>query len=117
MRYLVLVLLNTPIVLLALLNIVTRYKMRKIAARRFHRQLLLWLVILTVLISSFPLYNYLHGRELLDSTDLSAFDIVETTVIIGMFYILNNMRQKSEETERRLRDLHQELSIKLSKND
>jgi len=113
-RYIVLAILNTPIVLLALLNIVTRFKMGKVSKRRFRRQIFMWVLILTVLLCSFPLYNYLNNRPMLDSTDLSAFDIVQTTAIIGLMYVLNNMRQKAEETERRLRDLHQELSIKLS---
>lgn len=116
MRYIILVLLNTPVILLALLNIITKYKIGKMSQRRFRRQLLLWLLILTVLVSSFPFYNYFMGRPLLDSTDLSAFDIVQTTVLIGLFYTLNNVRQKADETERRLRDLHRELSINLSKN-
>lgn len=114
MRYIILVLLNTPIILLAFLNILTRYKMDKMSKQRFRRQLFLWAFILIVLVCSFPFYNRLHNRPLLDSTDLSTFDIVQTTVIIGLVYILNNIRQKTEETERRLRDLHQELSIKLS---
>jgi uncharacterized membrane protein YhaH (DUF805 family) len=115
MRYVILVLLNTPVILLAFLNILTRYKMDKMPKQRFRRQLFLWALILIVLVCSFPFYNKLHNRPLLDSTDLSAFDIIQTTVIIGLVYILNTIRQKLEETERRLRDLHQELSIKLSK--
>lgn len=114
MRYLVLVLLNTPIILLALLNIVTQYKMKHMPRERFYWQLLLWVVILVVLIGSFPIYNLIVGRPVLDSLDLSAFDILQSTAIIYLFYILNNQRRKTELTERRLRDLHQELSIKLS---
>jgi polyferredoxin len=117
MRYLVLILLNTPIILLAFLNIVTQYKMHRMPRRRFYGQLLLWVVILAVLIGSFPVYNLSVGRPLLDSTDLSAFDIVEITALIFLFYVVNDQRRKIEHAERRLRDLHQELSIKLSSND
>lgn len=115
MRYLVLILLNTPIIILALLNIVTQYKMHRISRRRFYQQLLLWIVILTALIGSFPVYNFVVGRAVLDSIDLSAFDIVEITAIITLLYIVNDQRRKIEHTERRLRDLHQEISIRLSK--
>ena len=114
MRYIVLVLLNLPIILLALLNIVTQYKMKRVLKGRFIKQLALWITILVVLIGSFPLYNSIIGRPALDSTDLSAFDIVQTTVIVFLFSIINNQRRKTEQIERRLRDLHQELSIKLS---
>ena len=115
MRYLVLVLLNIPVILLALTNLITRYKIRKIDTGKFRRQILLWLALLLVLISSFPLYNFISGRPFFDSQELSAFDIIQTTAIIALFYIVNNQRQKIEHTERYLRDFHQELSIKLSK--
>jgi len=116
MRYLVLILLNTPIILLALLNIVTQYRMHHMPRRWFYRQLLLWIIILAVLIGSFPVYNLVIGRPVLDSIDLSAFDIVEITAVIFLFYIINDQRRKIEHAERRLRDLHQELSIQLSSN-
>jgi len=114
MRYTILVILNIPIVALALLNIITQYKMSKITKQRYRHQIFLWLLILTVLICSFPFYNYLVGKPLLDSAELSLFDIVQTTTIIALFYIVNSQRQKIEHIEKTTRDLHQELSIKLS---
>lgn len=116
MRYTALVLLNIPIILLALINIVTQYKIKRISRNRFHHQLAVWIIILVVLVGSFPLYNILTGKPALDSSSLSSFDIVQTTVIIFLFYAMNNQRRKIDQTERRLRDLHQELSIKLSNN-
>lgn len=113
MRYLILLMLNVPIILLAFLDILTRYKMNRISKRRFYYQLLLWIAVLGVVASSFPLYNALRGKPLLDSSDLSAFDIVQTTVIIWLIFIINNLRQKLANIDHRLRDLHQELSIKL----
>ena len=114
MRYLILVLLNLPVILLALVNIVTQYKLKKVPKDRFRQQLILWMTLLIVLVGSFPVYNYFTGRHPLDSTDLSVFDIVETTAIVGLIYITNNLRRKVEQNERLTRDLHQELSIILS---
>ena len=114
MRYLVLVLLNVPIILAALINIVTQYKLRKVSPARFRHQLSIWLILMIVLIGSFPLYNISIGHPPLDSSELSLFDILQTTAIILLFYIVNNQRQRIDQNERRLRDLHQELSIRLS---
>lgn len=114
MRYLVLIILNIPIILLALVNIITQFKLKQVSAARFRHQLIVWLIILVVLTGSFPLYNAVSGRTPLDSHELSLFDIVQTTAIIFLFYIINNQRQKIDANERRLRNLHQELSIKLS---
>jgi hypothetical protein len=105
-----------PVILLALINIVTQYKIRRISGRRLRYQLILWVAILVVLIGSFPVYNLLVGRPPLDSAELSSFDITQTTVVIALIYTANSQRQKIEKTDRMLRDLHQELSIKLAKD-
>ena len=114
MRYLLLLLLNTPIIALALLNIVTKYKLGKMTAKRYRFQIFVWLSMLLVISGSFPLYNYLVGQPPLESISLSSFDIIEITAIVFLFYIMNNLRQKQEQNDRRLRELNQELSIRLS---
>lgn len=114
MRYAILVLLNVPIILLAFVNFLTKYKMKKITWRRLRNQITLWLLVLIVLIGSFPVYNYLSGRPPLDSHELSLFDIMQTTALVLLFYIANSQRQRLESNERTLRDMHQELSIRLS---
>lgn len=114
MRYIILVLLNLPLVLLAFINTATLYKLKKITRQRFMTQTVVWLVILVVLIGSFPLYNYLNHRPILDSSELSLFDIVQTATIVLLLYISNDQRRKIDTLERRVRDLHQEVSIKLS---
>jgi hypothetical protein len=117
MRYLILVILSLPIILLALANIVTQYKMKKVDKNRFRFQIILWLVILIVLVSSFPIYNYSIGKPIFDSSELSLFDIVQTTAIIYLFYIANDHRRKIEQNEKIIRELHQEISIRLSENN
>lgn len=115
MRYLVLVLLNTPIILVALINIVTQYKLRKVSASHLRHQLLTLFSMLIILIGSFPVYNLLSHKALFDSSELSSFDIVEITTIIWLLVIVNNQRQRLDQNEKRLRELHQALSIRLSK--
>lgn len=114
MRYIVLLLLNLPIALLALANIVTQFKMKKMSKNRFRKQIGLWVVIITVIVGSFPVYNTFAGNPILDSSELSLFDIAQTTIIVFLIYIANAQRLKLDRTERRLRDLHQEVSILLS---
>lgn len=117
MRYLVLVLLNLPIVVSALVNIITQYKLGRVSTSRFKHQIIIWITILVVLVGSFPLFNMATGRSPLDSHELSLFDIVQTTAIVFLFYAFNSQRQRSDQAERRVRNLHQELSIRLSDSD
>lgn len=114
MRYLIMVALNLPIIFLATLNILTQYKMKRVSKRRFIRQLLLWLIILVVLVGSFPVYNMLNDKHLVDSSELTLFDIFQTTAIVYLIYIINQQRQKIENNDKIARELNQEISIKLS---
>lgn len=114
-RYLLLLLLNLPFILAALLSSVTQYKLGKSSKRRMIVQVSLWLVILVGLIVAEPLYEWLYSNELTQTEPLSLFDVIQITAIVITFYIANRTRVKLEETERRLHDLHQELSIRLSK--
>lgn len=116
MRYILLIILNLPIIFLALFNIITQYKLKKISLKRLQHQFALWLIILTVLVCSFPAYNLLAGNPIFDSSQFSLFDIFQTTAIVVVIYVLNRQRQKIEQNEITIRDLHQELSIKLSED-
>lgn len=117
MRYLLLILLNLPIIILAFTNTLTQYKLGSITKSRFRHQAILWMVILIILLVSFPVYNYINSSPLFDAGSLSLFDIVEITVLIYLIYIVNNQRRKIEQNEKDFRRLHQEISIKLSMRD
>ncbi|HEY8992974.1 MAG TPA: hypothetical protein VIM37_03965 [Candidatus Microsaccharimonas sp.] len=56
----------------------------------------------------------MSGNPIFDSSELSLFDIFQTTGIVVVIYVLNRQRQKIEQNEITIRDLHQEISIKLS---
>lgn len=114
MRYFLLVILNLPIIFIAFTNVITQYKTGKMNVSRFRHQMILWLAVLVVLVGSFPIYNSLAGNHWSSSGDLSLLDIVVVTVIVYLIYIVNNQRRKIEQNEKMLRDLHQELSMKLS---
>jgi hypothetical protein len=113
-RYLLLFLLNLPFILAAILSQVTQYKMGRSSKQRLGVQLSLWLLILTGLATAEPLYNWLFSSGFTKTESLSLFDVVQITAIVTIFYIANRSRQKVEVLEHRLKDLHQELSIRLS---
>lgn len=115
MRYLVLVALNLPIIFLAFIKIIVQYKLHKISPERFRLQMLLWLIVFVFLVTSFPIYNLLSGVSLFDSSTLSGLDILQTTTIVYLVYVINDHRRKIELSEKAIRNLHQELSIKFAK--
>lgn len=114
-RYLLLFLLNLPLILAGILSALTQYKMKRSSRRRFIVLIILWLTILIGLALADPLYNWLFSNNLTVSEPLSLFDVVQITAIVILFYAVNHTRARLETMEKRFQDLHQELSIKLSK--
>jgi hypothetical protein len=115
-RYLLLLLLNLPFILAGILSAITQYKLGRASKRRLITQVFIWLLLLIGLVIAEPLYNWLIARGFTQTESLSLFDVVQITAIVVLLYIANRTRLKLEILERRLQDLHQELSIRLSKD-
>jgi hypothetical protein len=115
-RYLLLFLLNIPFVIAGILSVVVSYKMNRSTKKRLISQLILWLVVLAGLIGAQPLYEWLFSHNLTVSEPLSVFDVIQITAIVIVFYIANRSAAKVVALEKRMQDLHQELSIITSKN-
>jgi hypothetical protein len=113
-RYLILFLLNLPFILLAILSAVTQYKLNRSTKKRLITQIAIWLLVLVGLASAETIYNWLFQNNLTRTETLSLFDVIQTTAIVIIFYITNRSRAKIETIEKRVQDLHQELSIRLS---
>ena len=113
-RYFLLFLFCLPFIVAAVVNLFAQYKLKKVTRTRFVVWVLIWATILAGLIFAEPLYNWLFSNNLTQSESLSLFDVVQITAIVILFYTVNRIRQKTEVLERKLRDLHQEISIKLS---
>lgn len=115
-RYLLLLLLNIPFIALSMLSALTRYKLHKSTARRLVAQIIIWLTVFIGLASAESIYIWLFQHNLTQTEPLSLFDVIQITAIVIVFYIANRSHTKVEALEKRVQDLHQELSIKLSNN-
>lgn len=114
-RYLLLILLNAPFIIAGILSTITVYKLKKSTGVRFAIQLTIWLIFLAGLLAAEPLYTWLYANGLTDTNSLSLFDVIQITAIVALFYVVSRMSSKLETLETRVQDLHQELSIRLSK--
>ncbi len=113
-RYLILVLLNIPLIGIALLNTLVTYKMGHISLRRFVLKITFWIIILAGLIFIKNIYTFLFSRGLTQTEPLSLFDVVQITGVIYIFHLVNRLYVKFGLLERKVKDLHQELSIRLT---
>jgi hypothetical protein len=77
-------------------------------------QVVVWLFLVVGLALAQPFYDWLVKNGLTDTEPLSLFDVVQITALVVIFYLANRTRAKVEVLEKRVQDLHQELSIRLS---
>lgn len=115
-RYLILVLLNLPLIIGAIFAAFIDFKMKKIPFSKFLIRFLVWIFILSGLVSSQYLYNYLFNKNLTRTEPLSLFDVIQISGIIWVLFIANRSRIKVERLERKVVDLHQQLSIIISQS-
>jgi len=116
-RYLILFILNAPFILAGLFNSLIAYKLRRISKRRFLFQLIFWLIILTGLAAAQPIYEFLFSNNFTQTEPLSLFDVIQITGIVVLAFAIIRARAKVESLEKRVQDLHQELSIRLSADE
>ena len=113
-RYLLLVIVNVPLILLGITNAVVGYKLKRTSFRRFVFRLVLWLGILAALVLVQPIYNFLFSNNLTQTEPLSLFDVILITGTIIVLFLANLANSRAAILEKQVRDLHQELSIRLS---
>lgn len=114
-RYLLLVILNAPFILAAIMSAVVNYKLKKISGSKLIFRVTLWTIIFIGLILAEPIYTFLFSNGLTETEPLSLFDVIQITAIVILLYGTTRTRTKLDHLERRVQDLHQELSIRLSK--
>lgn len=110
-------LLNLPLIIGGIMGALIDFKTNKISKSKFWFLTGLWLVILGGLAVAEPFYTYLYSRNLTETESMSLFDVIQFTGIIYILFMANRSRIKADVLERRVQDLHQELSIKLSEPD
>lgn len=115
-RYLLLFLLNLPFIIAAMTSAIVNYKLGNSSKRRLRFQMVMWTIVLVGLATAKPIYEWLFSNNLTETEPLSLFDVVQITGIVTVFYIANRTRTKLETLERQTHDLHQELSIRLSRD-
>lgn len=83
--------------------------------KRFIIGLAFWIILFAGLLSVKPIYSFLFSNNLTQTEPLSLFDVTQITGIIFTLLIANKAYGKADLLEKRVNDLHQELSIRLSK--
>lgn len=115
-RYTLLVILNAPFVFFGLLKAFISYRTNVIKFSGLLLRFVFWITIFTGLLFAKSIYLYLIRHNLTDSSPLSVADVVQTTGIIFSLSLILRLYSKIEANERKLVQLQQKISVKLSKD-
>ncbi|HRN96997.1 MAG TPA: hypothetical protein PLZ58_00905 [Candidatus Saccharibacteria bacterium] len=99
---------------MAILGAITQYKLGRSTKQKSIIRISLWILIAIGLALSQTIYEWMFSHSLTQTEPLSLFDVVQITAIVVVFYIANRTRSKIDILEKRVQDLHQELSVRLS---
>lgn len=115
-KYALLALLNVPFVLFGALKAWSAFKKGRMQPIDFSMHIVFWLVVLSGLVFSEKIYNLLVAKGLTDSTPLSLADVVLVTGLNFCLFLILRLYSKTERLERRMTDLHEQLSLEFSKS-
>ncbi len=116
-KYVLIVVLNTPFVVIGLLRALHSFQKGRISRARYTFVTILWTLVFVGLLFAQPLYQFLERNRLTDSTPLSVFDVVLTTGLVLALSLTFRLYSKIDRLDERLMQLNRELSIRLSTGD
>ena len=110
-KYALLVLINAPLVLFAVLSAITSFKTGRSTRRRCVLLVTFWLVVGTGLFLVEPAYDLLVRANLTASPPLSVFDVILLAAIIFLMMIIVQLYEKLNSLSRKLSRMHEGMAI------
>jgi hypothetical protein len=112
-KYLLLVLINLPIVLIGVARAITRYKTKpaRISRDKCVLEVVFWLAIGVALSFVEPIYNTLIQHNLTDSPPMSLFDVVVLTLFVFCLLMIVEVNEELTAQKKTISRLHEKLAI------
>lgn len=110
-RYVLLVLINLPLLFIGVISAITHYKTGRISKKRCTAEVLLWVCVGIGLVAIEPIYNTLLRHNLTNSTPMSLLDIVLLTLLLLCFFLIKETNDKISHLSRKFSRMHESLAI------
>lgn len=112
-KYVLLVLINLPVVLFGITRAITRYKTKpaRISRTKCVIEVLLWLSIGIGLSIVEPVYNTLIQHNLTNSPPMSLFDVVLLTLFVFCLLLVVETKEELTALKRVVTRLHEKVAI------
>jgi hypothetical protein len=116
-KYTLLIILNMPFVIFGLVNAFILYRDSSLGRFSLFIRIIFWTLIAAGLIFAKGIYDYLVHNDLTNSQPLSLADVVLVTGVSFCLFLSLRLYTRLDHAERKITDLHEKLSIALSKKD
>lgn len=112
-KYLLLVLINSPLVLIGIVRAITRYKTKpaRISKNKAVVEVIFWVSIGVALSFAQPIYNALVRYNLTDSTPMSLFDVAVLTLFVFALLLIVETNEELTALKKTVSRLHEKLAI------
>lgn len=111
-RFLILILINLPIVLIGTVGAIVAYKTKQTSKKRCLVEVISWIIVGFGLVMVEPAYNLLVKNNLTTSDSMSIFDIILLTLVLicGLFLVKSN--EKISSINNKLSRIHEHIAMK-----
>lgn len=113
-KYLLLIILNIPFVIFGIVSAVVRYKEGRWGRLSLILRLLFWIGVGSGIVFAKNMYDFLVGNNLTNSPPLSLADVILVTGVSLCLFLCIRLYSKADQTEHKLSELQERLSIILS---
>ena len=112
-KYLLLVLINAPIVLIGIVRAITRFKTKpaRISRSKCITEVVFWLAIGVGLSFVEPIYNELIRHNLTDWPPMSLFDVALLTLFVFALLLIVETNEELTSLKRTVTRIHEKLAI------
>lgn len=114
-KYTLLIVLNLPFVVFGVINAIARYKESSLGRFSLFIRLIFWSALGLGIIFAQQLYDFLIRNDLTNSQPLSLADVLLVTGVSFCLFLSIRLYTRLDQTERKLTELQEHLSILLSK--
>lgn len=113
-KYALLIIFNIPFVLFGIVNALARYKESSLGRLSLITRLIFWFGMGLVIIFAQQIYDYLIKNDITNSQPLSLADVILVTGLSLCLFLSIRAYSRLDQTERRLSDLQEKISVILS---
>jgi hypothetical protein len=110
-KYALLVLINAPLIICAVLMALTSYKTGRSTRRRCTVLVVFWLLVGLGLFFVEPVYDLLVRANLTESPPLSVFDVILLAALIFMLLLIVQLYERVTNLSRKVSRMHEGIAI------